>query len=311
MDVQRLETFVAVARSTTLAEAADRLGYARSTVTSHVQTLERTLGAPLLERGASMNRLTEAGARFLEYATDILDKLAQAQAAVAAAAQDRPSGLSIGATASLCTYRLPSFLRTLRRLMPHLETQVFVGSVAELRDQVGRGELSAALVNSATVPTAHRPAGEGDRRHLWTDQVVLVGAPEQVARPQRLLVTAPGCVYRDIAEKQALPLLGRVQIQQVGSVDGVKSSVLGGMGVGVVPAIAVGPQLRSGQLAELPLPALSPVMTELVWNPEATPAHVIPHLRRLRPPQPLPPTRPRDVAPARPRSSYVTTGTAS
>lgn len=163
-----------------------------------------------------MNRLTKAGARFLEYATDILDKLAQAQAAVAAAAEDRPGSLSIGATASLCTYRLPGFLRTLRRLMPHLETQVFVGSVAELRDQVGRGELSAALVNSATVPPAHpstvppadRPAREGDRRHLWTDQVVVVGAPEQVARPQRLLVTAPGCVYRDIAERQALPAWG-------------------------------------------------------------------------------------------------------
>ncbi len=205
MDVQRLETFVAVARSTTLAEAADRLGYARSTVTSHVQALERSLGAQLLERGASMNRLTKAGTRFLEYATDILDRLAQAQAAVAAAAQDRPSSLSIGATASLCTYRLPGFLRTLRRLMPQLETQVFVGSVAELRDQVGRGELSAALVNSATVPPGHRPAGEENRRHLWTDQVVLVGTPEQVARPQRLLVTAPGCVYRDIAEQQALP----------------------------------------------------------------------------------------------------------
>ncbi|WP_405934031.1 LysR family transcriptional regulator [Streptomyces longwoodensis] len=319
MDVQRLETFVTVARSNTLAEAADRLGYARSTVTSHLQGLERALGASLLERGAAVNRLTKAGARFLEYATDILDKLAQAQAAVAAAAEDRPGSLRIGATASLCTYRLPGFLRTLRRLMPHLETQVFVGSVAELRDQVGRGELSAALVNSATVPPAHpstvppadRPAGEGDRRHLWTDQVVVVGAPEQVARPQRLLVTAPGCVYRDIAERQALPRLGRVRVQQVGSVDGVKSSVLGGMGVGVVPAVAVGPQLQSGQLVELPLPTLSPVMTELIWNAEVTPAHVVPHLQRLRPPQPLPPTAPRDLPSARPRPEYVTTGTAS
>ncbi|WP_181139029.1 LysR family transcriptional regulator [Streptomyces sp. Ru72] len=307
MEVQRLETFVAVAQSSTLAEAADRLGYARSTVTSHLQGLERALGASLLERGASVNRLTKAGARLLEYATDILDKVAQAQAAVTAAAEDRPSSLSIGATASLCTYRLPSFLRTLRRLMPNLETQVFVGSVAELRDQVGRGELSAALVNSATVPAAaNRPAGEGDRRHLWTDRVVLVGAPELVARPQRLLVTAPGCVYRDIAEKEALPRLGRVQVQQVGSVDGVKSSVLGGMGVGVMPAIAVGPQLESGQLVEMPLSQLSPVMTELIWNAEVTPAHVIPHLQRLRPPQPLPSTRPRAS-----RVTRVTSGHAS
>ncbi|WP_159674818.1 LysR family transcriptional regulator [Streptomyces mexicanus] len=299
MDVQRLETFVVVAQSNTLAEAAERLGYARSTVTSHLQGLERALGASLLERGASVNRLTKAGVRFLAYATDILDKLAQAQAAVTAAAQDRPSNLSIGATASLCTYRLPSFLRTLRRLMPNLETQVFVGSVAQLRDQVGRGELAAALVNSATA-AANRPAEEADRRHLWTDRVVLVGAPDLVARPQRLLVTAPGCVYRDIAEKEVMPRLGGVQVQQVGSVDGVKSSVLGGLGVGVMPAIAVGPQLEWGRVVEMPLPALPPVMTELVWNAEVPPAHVTPHLRRLRPPQTLPsgraPHAPRHVS---------------
>ncbi|WP_051812839.1 LysR family transcriptional regulator [Streptomyces sp. NRRL S-340] len=287
MDVQRLETFVAVAQSSTMAEAADRLGYARSTVTSHLQGLERTLGVSLLERGASVNRLTKAGTRFLEYATDILDKLAQAQAAVTAAAEDRPSSLNIGATASLCTYRLPGFLRMLRRLMPNLETQIFVGSVAQLRDQVGRGELAAALINSATAPAPAavvRLVGDDDRRHLWTDRVVLAGTPESAAHPQRLLVTAPGCVYRDIAEREVLPRLGRVQVQQVGSVDGVKSSVLGGMGVGVMPVVAVGPQLESGQLVEIQPSALSPVMTELIWNAEVTPAHVVPHLRRLRPP---------------------------
>ncbi|MFI1002486.1 LysR family transcriptional regulator [Streptomyces galbus] len=307
MDVRRLETFVAVARSTTLAEAADRLGCARSTVTGHLQQLERDLGASLVERGGSVNRLTGAGSRFLEYATDILDKLAQAQAAVAAAAEDGGGRLGVGATASLCTYRLPGFLRTLHRLMPHLDVQVVVGSVPELREQVGRGELSAALVNSATVPAARpsavarddRPAGEDDRRHLWTDRVVLVGAPEQVASPRRLLVTAPGCVYRDIADQQVLPRLGRARVQQVGSVDGVTSSVLSGMGVGVVPAVVVEPHLRSGRLVELPLPALPPVMTELIWNAEVTPPHVIQHLRRLRPPQPHPPTVPRPLPSAR------------
>ncbi|MEU3030000.1 LysR family transcriptional regulator [Streptomyces incarnatus] len=304
VDVQRLETFVAVAQSSTLAEAAERLGYARSTVTSHLQALERSLGASLLERGAAVNRLTRAGTRFLEYATDILDKLAQAQAAVAAAAEDRPSTLSIGATASLCTYRLPSFLRTLRRLMPNLETQIFVGPVAQLRDQVGRGELAAALINSAPLPAAGiRSAEGGDRRHLWTDRAVLVGTPESAARPERLLVTAPGCVYRDIAEKEVLPRLGRVRVQQVGSVDGVKSSVLGGIGVGVVPAIAVGPQLESGQLTELQPAALSPVLSELIWNPGVTPAHVIPHFQLLRPPSPLQSTRP--------GTSYIPSGIAS
>ncbi|MGJ5894376.1 LysR family transcriptional regulator [Streptomyces niveiscabiei] len=287
MDVQKLETFVVVAESGSLAEAADRLGYARSTVTAHLQALERSLGTPLLERGNAGNRLTKAGARFLDYASDILDKLAKAQAAVTAAAQDSRAALHIGATASLCTYRLPGLLRTLHRLMPDLDMQVFVGSVAELRDQVERGDLSAALINSTTAPP---PAREENRRHLWTDRPVLVGTPEAVARPRRLLVTAPGCVYRDLAERQALPRLGDVRLQQVGSVDGVKSSALGGLGVGLVPAIAVGSQLESGQLVEIPLPALPPVLTEIVWNTEVTPDHVTRHLQRLRPPQPLPGT---------------------
>ncbi|MGW3206557.1 LysR family transcriptional regulator [Streptomyces sp. NPDC001135] len=288
MDVQRLETFVAVAESESLAEAAKRLGYARSTVTSHLQSLERSLGAALLERRATGHRLTHAGVCLLEYAKDILEKMAQAQTAVTAAAENGShTTLSIGATASLCTYRLPGFLRTLGRLVPDIETQVFVGEVAELRAQVSRGELSAALVNSrtASVQPARTSAPEQDnRRHLWIDRAVLIGAPEAVARPSRLLLTAPGCVFREIAEHEVLPRLGRVDIQQVGSVDGVKSSALAGLGLGLVPLIAVGPQLENRQLVEIPLP-LPSVTTELIWNAEVTPAYVVQHLRRLGPQQ--------------------------
>ena len=84
LDLQKLETFTVVAEKHNFTRAAAVLGYSQSSVTGHIQALERELGAPLFERHRFSRTvvLTKVGQRVLEYAGRLLALAAEARAAV-------------------------------------------------------------------------------------------------------------------------------------------------------------------------------------------------------------------------------------
>lgn len=85
LDLQKLQTFRVVALTNSFNRAATQLGYSQSSVTFHIQALEREFGTRLftrhrLSKGAT---LTEAGRRALEFADRMLALVQEAKAAVA------------------------------------------------------------------------------------------------------------------------------------------------------------------------------------------------------------------------------------
>jgi len=77
LELRHLKTFKVVADTGGFTRAAEALGYAQSTITSHIQALERELDRPLFDRLGKTVVLTSAGERLYEYAAQIL-RLSQA-----------------------------------------------------------------------------------------------------------------------------------------------------------------------------------------------------------------------------------------
>lgn len=82
LDLRKLKTFQAVAATSNFTRAARQLGYSQSNVTTHIQALERELGAVLFDRLSKSVSLTAAGHRALDYANRLLALAEEAQAAV-------------------------------------------------------------------------------------------------------------------------------------------------------------------------------------------------------------------------------------
>lgn len=282
MEFRWLETFAVAAREGSMSSAAARLGYARSTVTGHVQGLERSLGAKLFDRSKPGHPLTMSGAALLKHAETVLEELSRARAAVAASEDGRVQSLRLGATESVCAYRLPVFLRMLNRLLPELKVEVEAAPVGALREQVAAGRHEVVLINGVREQGSPERRDETTQRRLWEEKVVLIGTPEAARRPRRVLLTAPGCAYREIVEREFLGRLPQAEVLQVGSVEGVKSSALSNLGIGLLPMVAAKPFLSGGQLVELPLRTSHTVVTDAIWNPEACPPAVVGHLQRLQ-----------------------------
>lgn len=84
LDMRQLHTFRVVAMTRNFTRAAVELGCCQSTVTVHIQALERELGVSLFERDRSAKTvvLTDEGKRVLEYTQRLLALANEVNAAV-------------------------------------------------------------------------------------------------------------------------------------------------------------------------------------------------------------------------------------
>ncbi|MEU8587603.1 LysR family transcriptional regulator [Streptomyces sp. NPDC048664] len=284
MEIRWLETFAVAAREGSMSGAADRLGYARSTVTGHIQNLERSLGVKLFDRHSPSHPLTMSGVALLDHAEDILDSMERARVAVVEAEGGTEASLHVGATDSVCAYRLPIFLRMLSRFVPNVKVEVETGAATRLREQVVAGRPEVVLVNGVRSED-DRDLADSEclaRQALWEEETVLVGTGDEAASPRRVLVTGPDCVYRRLTEREILRQLPGAEVLQVGNLEGVKSAALAGLGVGLLPVVAIKPWLSSGKVKALPVYTGAKVITEVVWNVRKCPTDVALHLRRMR-----------------------------
>lgn len=125
MTFTQLEVFAALARAGSFSRAAALLGITQSAVSHAVRGLEAELGLPLVVREGSQSPLSEAGARLLVRANDILlqrEALLQEANTARGVARGTLRIASFGSTSSLRL--LPSLLAAYGRVQPEVEVQV-------------------------------------------------------------------------------------------------------------------------------------------------------------------------------------------
>src|SRR5215831_13374637 len=86
-----MRSFVGVTKSRSFSQAARQLGISGSLVSRHVAELERALGVHLVNRTARTISLTEAGSRYAEFATRIIDEIDREEAQLRGL-RDKPEG---------------------------------------------------------------------------------------------------------------------------------------------------------------------------------------------------------------------------
>jgi DNA-binding transcriptional LysR family regulator len=274
MELRQLTIFRAVAKMLNFTKAAASLNYVQSNVTAQIHALEEELGVPLFDRlGGKQVVLTDAGRQLLEYTERLLDLAEEAQTTVSMGGE--PQGtLKIGATQTLCIYRLPLLLRTFRTRYPHVRLIFHPSPGSELRELVRTGNIDVAFV----FEEAEREGGPGDEP-LAREPVWVLSAPDhplvgrQVVVPadfaeMDLLVSEAGCCYRGLFER----ILSRASVYpattlEFGSIEAVKQCVMAGLGLTILPAVAVSAELSQGRLLKLPWmgPDLT-VVAHMVWH---------------------------------------------
>ena len=287
MELRQVETFGAVAEELSFSRAAAKLGYVQSSVSAQVAALERELGVPLFDRLGRRIALTDAGEVMLAYSRRLLSLARETRVAVADAgvgSGEVTGSLTVSAPETLLTYRLPELLALFHERHPRVRLSVRPSAVGRLvgsaRRALQEGAVDVAFVLDG--PLEGRLGGTDLAFEALVAEDVSVVAPgshalaaSSVVLPKDLsgetvlLPEAPesGCAYRGQFERR-LAEAGVVprETMEFQSIEAVKRCVAAGMGVSVLPSVAVGAELDSGALAALGWDGPFEVLTQMAWH---------------------------------------------
>jgi LysR family transcriptional regulator, regulator of the ytmI operon len=267
VELRYLETFAAVLEAGTFLAAARALGCSQSTVTLHIQELERDLGLPLFQREGRRVRLTAAGESLRGVSQRVRDSV---QALRRAADELREGGageVALGAVEPAASLRVTPVLAAFSRLRPRLRLRLEVSGTQTLSRQVAEGRLAFAVCSPppASLGLSFQPCFQQRMALLLPRRHPLARQRRIRARDLasvRMLLTEHGCAYREATEA-ALRTRG-VQVEcalEIGSIVAAHAAVRDGLGLALVP---VGPTLRAE--AGLCLRELSDVDVTLVMG---------------------------------------------
>lgn len=273
MEVRQLQIFRTLAEELSFTRTAEKVHTVQSNVTAQIKALEEELGIPLFDRLGRRVTLTDAGRNFLPFALQALAAMDQGQRALQTDAE--PSGpLRIGAAESLLTYRLPEVLRAFCRRFPHVELIFRPYSNATIALELEAGKFDMVIHGEDLQPSSSIKS-----IRLRKERVLLLADPshplasQPTVKPadlagQNLLLTEVGCSYRGKLDRAlALGNIRPANVTEFSSVEAIKQCIAVGMGLGLLPEIAVVRELRQNHLKALNWvgPSLD-IVTHILWH---------------------------------------------
>lgn len=150
MDIVGIEAFLAIVQTKNLTKAAELLHLSQSAISYRLQTLEKDMGAKLIERrkGIHTISLTPFGESFAAVAERW--RLVNRELEVLRAKGPQTS-LSIGAADSLNVYVLPPLYRMIRKQYSSMRLQIVTQHTDESYKSLERREVDMAFVKAEKV----------------------------------------------------------------------------------------------------------------------------------------------------------------
>ena len=262
INLKQLEAFVATAEYSSFTKAAEELFLTQSTVSSHISTLEKTLGIRLIQRSARQRvALTEEGERVYRDAKDILERC---QALQDLKNHGQQNQLVIGASSVPGQCLMPEIMGDYLSLHPDCRYVQLRGDSIRIHQYLAQGKARLGFVGVASNPREYHyhPVAE--------DRLVLITANKEpyqtlhrsgtsglelLDRPMILREESSGTrqeMERCLRNMEISPESLNV-IAQIDNPEAIRSSISRGLGVSIMSVLAAREYLLAGRLLSFEL----------------------------------------------------------
>jgi DNA-binding transcriptional LysR family regulator len=281
IDVDQLRTFIAISETGSFTKAAEVVNKTQSAVSMQMKRLEERLERPIFARDGRASKLTEDGARLLDYARRIVKLNVET---LAAFSDGELSGrVRLGVPDDYADRYLPEIMARFSRAYPGVELSVICLPSVDLLECIDANEIDLAIITNCE----SKRASETFRRErlLW---VTSNRHPTHMEEKVPLALGRPTCSWRRMAMEQ-LEAAKRPfrSLYTSSSAGAVAAAVLAGLAVSVLPESGLRPGMRVLTAAE-GFPELPTCRIGLVRNAHETSAladalaeHVISSLDNL------------------------------
>jgi DNA-binding transcriptional LysR family regulator len=257
VELRHIQTFQAIVHEGSFLRAAEKLMYAQSTITLHIQQLEAELGVKLFIRQGKKVQLTEAGRSLQEQADSLVARATALQETMFNLVAGEAGHVRVGVIEPTASFRLPQILVPFCQERPRIQLTIEVGGTRAISQRVASGELDIGI---CSLPEAHLGL---DFEPLFTEKMVLllpqshpladqptIGIHDLAG--QRLLFNERGSAYREVIEStlqrhKQKPYSGL----EIGSLETITHAVQHGLGLALLPRVAVTPVPTQTVLREI------------------------------------------------------------
>ena len=258
-DFKDLELFVAVADAGSIARAAERCHTVASAASKRLSDLEDSFGTALLTRGARGVELTSAGHAFLVNARKLLDQAAHLDDEIEKYSTGIRGQVRVFANMSAIVEFLPpllsSFLKDHPDIHVHLEQHVskdIASAVKENRADFGIvGELPSLNQLLTTPFRQDELVLVTQQSHALAQRASIVFS--EIASLPLICLDANSSLHYVLAKAAAECDRQLDQRIRVASFDAACAMVAAGLGVTILPRLAVAPYLQAFGLAPIKL----------------------------------------------------------
>lgn len=256
MEIDQVETFLAVATYGGFHRAAEALRVSQPAVSARIRALENSLGVSLFTRGHANLSLSPAGKALRPHAEQLLRTVALARQAVHELQPSSGGTLRIAAALSVCTYFLPDVMKDYQTANPKVMVSLRSGNSVQVLKMVLDGEADIGVARSLNHP-------EVETMTLRDDPLILVGHPAHPAAHKRRVrleeVESWPLIFYDRGSSdwtltQSLfrraGLLPNV-VLEVETIEAAKRMVERKLGLSFLPQIALTQELRQRKLVAI------------------------------------------------------------
>lgn len=251
INLELIRCFVVVAECKSFTDAGERLHKSQSAISVRMKKLETLLGRQLLIRNSRSVELSSAGELFFPYAMRLLHLNEEAIGALQA--PEVAGKLRIGLVEYFAAHRLPALLVDIQRKFPAVEMQIRLGLSSELFRALDANEVDVIIAKADDSRSGGIPVL--DETLHWvhcmdTPPLMLQdefdttqGATAPLVLP--LCLMPEPCIYRHRAVSALKDAnLGWREVISSSSVLGLQSVIKAGLGLGVLGASCLLPEMN-------------------------------------------------------------------
>lgn len=250
MEIRNFITFKKILETGSFTKASEELGYAQSTITSHIQAIEDHLSGQVFDRIGRQIILTDLG-RQLEKQVDKLLNTYQKIESLSGFGQDPRGTIRIGTEESIALYKLGPLFQAYSDAYPDVEIVLINAPYRELEPKLYTGDADIIFVIDK-----HIDAHDLNVFVMAEVDMVFVASPDylekrdsQSERISRIINTRKGGTFRHLFEDYLNSRGTKFEnTLEAWSLELVKQSVIHGMGVTFLPKMTVQDEIKSGLL---------------------------------------------------------------
>ena len=254
MDLRQLEIIRAIADSGSFTAAGEKLHVSQSAISRQILLLEEELGEAVFHRIGRRIRITPAGESLLQLSHRVFQDLQDTVTAISDKQESLRGTMRLVGGMTVCLYVFPALLAEVRRIHPHLDLKITVGSaersIAMLRS--GGGDLGLLTLPVEASDLVSVP--------VLQEELLLVTYPTHPLAKKRQVQSAElnkqpfilfetGSITRRLVEQFfARERIEAEIVMETENVEIIKAMVRNGLGISIIPWQAAADDVRTRQL---------------------------------------------------------------